>query len=177
MEQTKSGLRKVNREQAIELVKESKSNPEAKGIILLGKVGTGKTETIRTSRMTTARNLYDVYTETDRNKPNGTEGVRQVINNMIDYERRNVTIDEIGVEDNAKKFGNTLDPIEWCVMNIYEANQKTLHTELDDAKQIRLYMTSNLNINSLETRYGDRVIDRLHQMCDIYVLDDTNLRR
>jgi hypothetical protein len=174
---TTAGLRIVNREQGKKLLEESKLNPEGKGIIFLGLVGIGKTQLIRTPRMTTARALYDVYTETDKTKPNDTQGVRQLINNMIDYEKRTVSIDEIGVEENAKRFGNVCDPIEWCVMNIYEANKKVAHNDLIDIKPIKLYMTSNLNLNSLVKRYGDRVIDRLYEMCDIYSLEDTNLRK
>ena len=159
---TSTGLPKVDREELHQLFAISIIN--RKSLLILGKPGTGKTYRIRHPRMVSASQLATEY------QINGIGAVKALINNQIDYQNRTVVIDDLGTEENVKNFGNQLDPIAYVIQGIYDINQR-------GEEPILLYLTSNLNIKELTERYGERVIDRIHEMCDIVVLEDTNLRR
>ena len=90
---------------------------------------------------------------------------------MIEYENRTVTIDDLGTEEDVKHFGNGLDPIAYVVQRIYDMNQAT------PDNPVKLIITTNLDKPTLEARYGIRVIERLWELCDRIVLEDTNLRK
>jgi len=144
----------------VELQKE-----KSKGMLIMGNPGVGKTYLVKTPRMVTATQLaldYQAY---------GMQGIKDKINAMITYENLNVTIDDLGLEpQKVKNFGNEIDPVEWVILQIYSVNQ------LAD-KPIKLWLTTNYNMETLTNFYGERVVDRLHEMCDIVILKDTNLRR
>jgi DNA replication protein DnaC len=155
-------MKTLTREQLaieIELQKE-----KSKGLLIMGEPGMGKTHSIKTPRMVTASELaldYQAY---------GIQVVKDKINALVWLENFNVTIDDLGLEPKVKNFGNELNPIEWVILRIYSINQ------IAD-KPIKLWLTTNFNMQSLTEIYGERVVDRLHEMCDIVVLKDTNLRR
>lgn len=151
----------VNRQelaQEIELHKDSN-----KGLLIMGTVGIGKTYAVKTPRMVSATELAMAY------QAYGIEAVKEKINAMISYENLNVTIDDLGLEPKVKNFGNELNPVEWAILNIYAINQRA-------DKPIKLWLTTNYNLETLKEIYGERVTDRLNEMCDIMVLEDTNLR-
>lgn len=137
---------------------------KSKGMLIMGNPGEGKTYAVKTPRMVSATELaldYQAY---------GIQMIKDKINAMINYENLNVTIDDLGLEPRVKNFGNEIKPIEWVILQIYSINQTA-------DKPIKLWLTTNYNIESLTEIYGERVVDRLHEMCDIVVLKDTNLRR
>ena len=134
------------------------------GAILIGDVGIGKTTLVRTPRMCTANQLALEY------QASGIEAVKAIINNQIHYQAMKVVIDDLGIEENVKNYGNPLDPVAYVIQSIYEINQYA-------EKPIRLYVTTNLNKTALEERYGVRVVDRLWEMCDRISIKDTNLRK
>ena len=78
-------------------------------------------------------------------------------------------IDDIGLEQDVKHFGNGLDPIAFVIQKIYDINQTA-------EKKIRLLLTTNLNKTELTEKYGQRVISRLWEMCEPIVLEDTSFR-
>ena len=92
-----------------------------------------------------------------------------MINNQIEFQNLTVVIDDLGLEQDVKHFGNGLDPIAYIIQRLYDVNQIA-------EKPIRLLLTTNLNKEELTQKYGIRVIDRLWEMCDRIVLEDTNLR-
>lgn len=155
-------MKTLNRKElAVEL--ELQQNKQ-KGMLIMGNPGEGKTFAVKTPRMVTASQLaldYQAY---------GIQAVKDKINAMITYENLNVTIDDLGLEPKVKNFGNELNPIEWVILQIYSINQ------IAD-KPIKLWLTTNFNLDVLTEIYGERVVDRLHEMCDIVILKDTNLRR
>ena len=137
---------------------------KSKGMLIMGNPGEGKTYAVKTPRMVSAIELaldYQAY---------GIQAVKDKINAMVWLENSNVTIDDLGQEPKVKNFGNELNPIEWVILRIYSINQVA-------EKPIKLWLTTNFNMESLQEMYGARAVDRLYEMCDIVILKDTNLRR
>lgn len=149
---------KLNRKEAKEYLENSNN-----GSILIGSPGVGKTTLIRQPRMVSASVLAMEF------QANGLEAVKSLINNQLDYQGKTVIIDDLGLEDDVKHFGNGLDPIAYVVQRIYDINQ------MSDEK-IKLIFTTNLGEKAMVEKYGVRVKDRIWEMCDRIVLDDTNLR-
>lgn len=148
---------KLNREEAKEQLAKGNST------IITGLPGVGKTTLVRKPRMVSASQLAMEF------QANGLDAVKGLINNQIQFQDLTVIIDDLGIEDDVKHFGNGLDPIAFTIQRIYDINQIA-------EKPIRLLMTTNLNKEDLTKKYGIRVIDRLWEMCDRIVLEDTNLR-
>ena len=151
-------LIKTNREGAKEYLA-STSN----GTIIIGDTGVGKTYLIRTPRMVSASVLAMEF------QANGLEAVKSIINNQIQYGNNTVVIDDLGLEEDVKHFGNGLCPIRYTVQAIYDINQRT-------SQNTKLIFTTNLNKEELTVKYGLRVVERIWEMCDRLVINDTNLR-
>lgn len=150
-------MKTFNRPQLEEYLKEGTS------CIIAGPVGVGKTTLIRKPRMASAHEIASEY------QLNGIEAVKSIINNQIAYQDLTVIIDDIGLEQDVKHFGNGLDPIAFIIQKIYDINQTA-------EKKIRLLLTTNLNKTELTEKYGQRVISRLWEMCEPIVLQDTSFR-
>ena len=153
----------VNREQLTHKILNVREQG-TKGLLILGEPGMGKTYSIKTPRMISAIDIaLDYQTE-------GIEFVKAKLNAMIQYEGGRITIDDLGAEEDVKNYGNALDPVAWLIQKVYAINQST-------DNPLTLFMTSNFKPETLANRYGERVMDRLYEMCDIVNLKDTNLRR
>ena len=155
-----TSIKTLNRKEAKEYLK-NKSN----GTILIGEPGIGKTTLVRTPRMVSATLLAMEF------QVHGLDAIKGLINPMIEYESRTVTIDDLGTEDDVKHYGNGLDPIAYVVQRVYDLNQA------QPDNPIKLVITTNLDKVALQTRYGVRVQERLWEMCDRILLNDTNLRQ
>ena len=131
--------------------------------ILFGLPGVGKSTLARKPRMVSASQIAMEY------QANGLDAVKALINSQIEYQAMTVVIDDLGLEEDVKHYGDNLDPIAYVVQRIYDINQTA-------EQKIKLLITTNLNKDDLTLKYGIRVVDRLWEMCDRIVLEDTNLR-
>tara|TARA_R110000822_G_scaffold65772_1_gene160906 strand:+ start:912 stop:1382 length:471 start_codon:yes stop_codon:yes gene_type:complete len=151
---------KLNREEAKDYL-----NKSTNGAILIGSPGVGKTTLIRQARMVSASVLAMEF------QAHGLEAVKSIINAQIQYQNKTVIIDDLGLEDDVKHYGNGLDPIAYVVQRIYDINQ------MNPEHPIKLIFTTNLNEEALLLKYGVRVKDRIWEMCNRIALIDTNLRK
>ena len=150
---------KLNREEA----KEHLNNTD-NGVILIGSPGVGKTTLIARDRMVSASLLAMEF------QVNGIQAIKDLINPQIHYNNNVVVIDDLGIEENVKHYGNGIDPIAWVIQSIYDINQTS-------DLPIMILLTSNLNMEELTKRYGIRVIERIQEMCTTVALQDTNIRK
>lgn len=150
---------KVNREEAKQHLANSNN-----GAILIGMPGVGKTTLVRTQRMVSASILAMEF------QAEGLEAVKGLINSQLATQQNRVVIDDLGLEQDVKHYGNGLDPVEYVIQRIYDINQQ------NPDNQIKLFLTTNLNKEELKEKYGIRVIERIWEMCDRITLDDTSLR-
>ena len=150
---------KTNREEAKKHLAQTQN-----GTIVIGNPGVGKTTLVRKPRMVNAAVLANEY------KIHGIDAVKAHINSQIEYQAMTVVIDDLGTEENVRHFGNTLDPVAYVIQRIYDINQVA-------EQKIKLIVTTNFNQKELEDKYGIRVIERLWEMCDRVIIEDTNLRK
>lgn len=149
---------KLNREETIKHLNETGNSA-----IIVGDVGVGKTTIVRMPRMVSAQTLAMEFAM------QGMEAINKHINSQINYQGMTVVIDDIGMEEDVKHYGNQVDPIVYVVHRIYDLNQTA-------AQKVRLLLTTNLDKKGLETKYGERTMSRIYEMCDVIILNDTNLR-
>ena len=151
---------KVNREEAKKHLETSNN-----GAILIGLPGVGKTTLVRQDRMVSASILAMEF------QAEGLEAVKGLINQQLSVQQNTVIIDDLGLEQDVKHYGNGLDPVEYVIQRIYDINQQ------NPDNLIKLYLTTNLKKGELTKKYGIRVVERIWEMCDRITLEDSNLRK
>lgn len=134
--------------------------PLNKGLLLFGTVGVGKTWMFEIFRdisrkylkagrknfkMTTCRNLYDVY------KNEGKEAAR------AKYGKGNWCFDDLGNEPvEHKDYGNSVLPVEEIMI--------LRDSEFSNGYWFT-FISTNLSLEEIRDRYGLRMFDRLMRMC------------
>jgi DNA replication protein DnaC len=154
-----SQLIKANRKQTAEHLSTTKL-----GTIIFGEPGLGKTYLVRTPRMVSASVIAMEF------QANGLDAVKAIINNQIAYNGNQIVIDDLGTEEDVKHFGNGLDPIAYIIQRVYDINSST-------DTPIKLIFTTNYGKDYLVEKYGQRVVERIWEMCDRVILEDTNIRQ
>ena len=152
-------LHKFKREEAEEYHKTSK------GAIYIGIPGVGKTTIVRHPRMVSASILAMEF------QAGGLEAVKGLINPQLEYNSNTVIIDDLGLEEDVKHYGNGLDPIVYVVQSLYDSNQQHPNNP------IKLFFTTNFDQKHLTEKYGVRTVERMWEMCDRVLIDDVNLRK
>ena len=164
---------KVDQQGLKELINSPKFKESKKGILLMGKPGTGKTYimTQSTSRnaQTTSDRLHDLYLRNGgygyRSENGGQpESVNNAIAQMFSFgkigETATIYIDDLGTEPAfVNSFGNkTGSVIEKVIDHIYKLlNEMSL--------DVKANFSSNLNLEELYNHYGHRSMSRLAQIC------------
>jgi len=170
MKKTKEGFPILNREQLYKFLDRYSKKNTNKGVLLMGTPGVGKTEA-----------FHRFYQSPDpRQSVNTSVFVKSANSLVATYMKSGMeafynhhdkctyiaarVIDDIGTEVQASHFGNKVNLIELLIQGIYEQNKQ-------------MHYTTNLNMSELTEKYGQRVTERLKEMCYIIVLEDTNLRK
>ena len=128
-----------------------------KGILLIGPVGSGKTSIMNILRQFLFREDYYLIKSA---RDIAFEYQKEGIDTIQKYGKRykSLCIDDLGVENNTKFYGNECNTIAEILLHRYDLliNQK-----------IKTHATTNLNAEELEELYGNRVRSRLRSMFNL----------
>lgn len=130
---------------------------EGKGLLLYGAVGRGKS--------IVARYVLPMIFRAKFNRIMTVVSCANLPDDIQSRAKSNfIVLDDIGCESDSVDYGNRYNVVEKVVANI--ADRGGL-----------LICTSNLDYESLRSRYGLRIVDRLRQLCCRVVFNGDSLRR
>lgn len=147
-----------------------------KGVLLVGSIGCGKSmlmkvmqrlfkDTNNAFRWVSSKDLKDML---DEMKP---LDVKFKYGSSL---KMNLYIDDIGVQTNKNDYGNVVNIISDLILE---------REELYSNENIKTHFSSNLppfskpNIESIETVFGKRVVDRMAEMCEMVSWQSKSLRK
>lgn len=158
----------------------------SKGLMIMGNVGTGKTEIMRFFQknkkqcftIKSCREIADDYLvykdelenvySTPIEKPLHDPSV--FFQKYIGY-----CFDDLGTEENKNAYGNKKNVMADLIMTIYD---KPEYTEKGDKDFSKFHITTNLKSKEqIENLYGTRVNSRLREMFNVFVLGGTDRRK
>ncbi len=137
-----------------------------KGILLIGKCGTGKTATFRIFKEIVKYSTKHAFTMISSNQV-----VKEYELNPSIFDRyasRKFCFDDFGTESISKYYGKT---------------EELLKTILEERyinfieKDLKTYLTTNLSIEQIKQRYGERLHSRIYEMFNIILLDGNDRRK
>ncbi len=120
------------------------------GLLLMGGVGTGKTEFFRAvsaAGRTAGRAPVALWQMMDC-AGRTVAAIREAFASLRD---REVVLDDVGAEPKFSDYGSRWEILPWII-------------ELRMASPERTHFTTNLTARELEARYGARTVDRMHEM-------------
>jgi DNA replication protein DnaC len=128
-----------------------------KGILLNGPIGCGKTSLMTLLKQFMYLDMnYLIKSTRDIAAEYNIEGYSTIL--KYGKSTKFYCLDDIGVEQNIKHFGNECNTIAEILLHRYELLQ---------AENILTHATTNLNANELEKIYGNRVRSRLRSMFNL----------
>lgn len=144
----------------------------SKGICLLGNPGSGKSLLIKAMSVASKKffdkdyiKRFDVKycdaIELEYHKV-GPESMDKYRNKIWGGQKNNLAFDELGYEDTVKRYGNEAKEVMADVLMVRDR----LFTD----HGLFTHFTSNLHIDNITERYGDRADSRLNGMCNIIYL-------
>jgi len=133
--------------------------------LLYGRPGTGKTTSLNLLKKYLKKNILRINSSTELNTLAARYGIDEVIKNInsyIEYDNY-IIIDDLGSERiNANHYGNNIPVMELLICDIiYRKWEESKNT----SRPLKLFITTNYNIETLKEKYGERTISRLFQMC------------
>jgi len=152
-----------------------------KGLLLIGKIGVGKTALMKI--------MQRLFKDTDSKfkwvKANEFKYLLDEYSNnelMAMYGKEcnvDLYIDDIGIgNSDYKRFGNSINIISEIIYERYDLFlEKGLRTHFSSNLPTSLDKLQYPNIDTLSDIYGDRVTDRLKQMCETLVIKGESLRK
>jgi len=137
-----------------------------KGLLITGKCGTGKTLLFNIFKKIIQHSPLMAFSMTSSNRVVGeydTKGSQS----LKPYMTRKYLFDDFGSENKGKHYGKDEEVFTTLLEERYINFQDN---------GLKTHLTSNLTINQIRQRYGDRVHSRLFEMFNIIVLDGHDRR-
>lgn len=152
---------------------------KGKGLLVIGNVGAGKSAMMRVMQMAfkdtksrfkwvSALHLKDL----------SEQFTTMEIKKMYGFDlKMDLYIDDIGINNDVKRYGTVVNIISEIIMERYE---------LFVSSGIKTHLSSNLKPSStvaddkfptLEKLYGNRVVDRIIEMCSLIKFNGKSLRK
>lgn len=138
-----------------------------KGVLLAGPVGCGKTTLMNVMKHLT-KSEYKFIIKPCRDISmefiNDGYGIiyQYSIGKLYHSEQRIYCLDDLGIENNLKYYGNECNVIAEVLLSRYD---------IFISKRIPTHITTNLSATEIETNYGLRVRSRLREMVNLIAYD------
>lgn len=150
-----------------------------RGIIIVGEYGCGKTlcmkvcrQVFRYGRFISTRHImreFQIIGEEIIENYGRFSFVKGEHNNLLRDKPINYCFDDLGINDSVKnRYGNTSNVMAEIILDRYDGF-------LDYG--MKSYFTTNKTADQIEELYGDRVRDRLKEMCNLIVMPGNSLRK
>lgn len=138
-----------------------------KGILLAGPVGCGKTTLMNVMKhLAKAEHKFIVKPCRDISIEFINQGYGIIhqysIGKQYHSEQRIYCLDDLGIENNLKYYGNECNVIAEVLLSRYD---------IFISKRIPTHITTNLSASEIETHYGIRVRSRLREMMNLIAYD------
>jgi DNA replication protein DnaC len=128
-----------------------------KGILLIGKIGCGKTSLMDIFRILYYRKFhYNIFSAREISKEFSLKGFETI--DKYGKMKRPICFDDLGIEQNLKHFGSECNIMAEILLSRYD---------LMKYEGIITHATTNLNADELEKIYGNRVRSRLREMFNV----------
>ena len=129
-------------------------------LLLAGKAGTGKTSFFKAliAAKFSGADIYNIVKESK-------QSIDWVLQDMDFYKNRELVIDDIGRESPKIEYGERTEVLD-LIMSYRE----------EHCPGVRTHYVTNLTLEELEARYGERVVSRLHYCQPIAFLDEDKRR-
>lgn len=148
-----------------------------KGILIMGNVGTGKTEIMKYFQKNKkacyqvlscpeVANNFSIYRE-EFDKIYSIPKENAMNDSTFFFQRRmGRCFDDLGTEEIKNDYGNKKNTMADIIMAIYQTK---------DYRHV--HITTNLNEEEIEPKYGTRVKSRLREMFNVFVLNGNDRRK
>ncbi len=159
----------------------------SKGLLLMGGLGVGKTHLMSfffqnqkaSYVMTPCRQIEDRWVNTnmkDQEPVNWIEHYSQPIKGAVNgnpygHQDLGICLDDLGTETiPSKRFGEEKNVIAEIILARYDRRMMAINNQTEFPVT---HTTTNLNGQKLKELYGDRIGDRLKEMCNVIVFPDS----
>lgn len=139
-----------------------RAKPQNKGLLIYGKTGSGKTHALYALKKSTAlkyriENWVELMLEV-RDKVSQGKELGIIVRDL--YSSDILALDDLGAE-NQTQFSQEL---LYVIINRFYVGEK------------RMIIGTNLTLEELATKYGDRVFSRLMEMCELVEITSNDRR-
>lgn len=150
-----------------------------KGILLMGGLGVGKTHLmsfffqnqLQSYKVVSCRRIENQWVEAGKGKEESVDIIQSYIqpqqiavnSDPFGHKEIGVCFDDLGTETiPSKRFGEEKNVLAEIILGRYDARVNFNRT----------HFTTNLNPDRIQVLYGDRIRDRLAEMCNLIIFDD-----